>query len=272
MNIIEVKDLYFRYDENKDTVNGVSFNIKKGDYVSIIGPNGSGKSTLAKLLVGLLKKKSGEIKVFDLILNKENISKIRSKVGIVFQNPDNQFIASTVEDDIAFGLENKNIPTKEMPDIVTEYASKVGMIDYLKKEPSNLSGGQKQRVAIAGVLAMQPEVVIFDEATSMLDPKGRKEIRELILSMKQKNKDLTIISITHDIEEAYQSDYILVMSKGNIILQGSKDEVFKDKDILKNACLSIPFLQEFKQELKDNGINGIDHIDSIEGMVDFLCQ
>lgn len=271
MNAIEVKNLIFNYGGTTNAINNISFEIKKGTYVSIIGPNGSGKSTLAKLITGLLNKKSGEIKVFDLLLNKENICEIRKKIGIVFQNPDNQFISATVEDDIAFGLENRQISNQEMPKLVKKYAEEVGMIDYLKKEPSNLSGGQKQRVAIAGVLAMQPNIIIFDEATSMLDPKGRREIRDLIANMKKENPDLTIISITHDIEEAYLSDYILVISKGKIVLQGDKKEVFSHPEILKETSLSVPFLQEFKDKLKRRGI-GVSNIETIDDLVNFLCQ
>ena len=173
MSLIEVRDLVYSYDNEHNAVEGVSFDIKEGDYVTIIGHNGSGKSTLAKLMAGLLEAKSGTIVIDDLLLNEENLYKIREKLGIVFQNPDNQFIGSTVRDDIAFGLENHQVPTEKMDDIIMEYATKVGLARYLEKEPTALSGGQKQRVAIAGVLAMHPSIIIFDEATSMLDPKGK---------------------------------------------------------------------------------------------------
>ena len=195
MNALQIKDLKFSYDSKTIIFGGLSFCVEEGEYVSLIGHNGSGKSTLAKLIIGLLEAKGGEIKVFDKVLNLENIYSIRKNVGIIFQNPDNQFIGSTVEDDIAFGLENHNVPTFEMDKIILEYASKVGMEEFLKKEPTSLSGGQKQRVAIAGVLAMHPRLIIMDESTSMLDPKGKKEIRDLIVKLRKENPSLTILLI-----------------------------------------------------------------------------
>ena len=180
MSLIEVKNLDFSYNETKKVIKNISFDIKKGDYVTIIGHNGSGKSTLARLLIGLLEAKSGSIKIDGLELNEENVYKIREKIGIVFQNPDNQFIGSTVRDDIAFGLENHMIPQGDMDDIINKYAKEVGLEEFLDKEPTALSGGQKQRVAIAGVLAMNPDIIIFDEATSMLDPRGKKDIKDIM--------------------------------------------------------------------------------------------
>ena len=203
MSALLIKDLVFSYDKKTTIFSGLSFHVEEGEYVSLIGHNGSGKSTLAKLIIGLLEAKEGKIEVFDQVLNEETVYQIRKNVGIIFQNPDNQFIGSTVEDDIAFGLENHLVPNDKMDDIILEYATKVGMDEFLKKEPSSLSGGQKQRVAIAGVLAMKPRLIIMDESTSMLDPKGKKEIRDLIVKLRQENPSLTILSITHDIEEAY---------------------------------------------------------------------
>ena len=174
MSLIEVKNVSFSYNETKKAVDDVSFEVEQGSYVTIIGHNGSGKSTLAKLIAGLLPIKEGKIIIDGLEVNEENIGKIRTKLGIVFQNPDNQFIGSTVKDDIAFGLENKQVKQEDMDGIINEYADKVGLHDFLNYEPQNLSGGQKQRVAIAGILAMKPSILIFDEATSMLDPKGKK--------------------------------------------------------------------------------------------------
>ena len=174
MGIIDAEKLTFSYDGKIDAVKDVSFSVEKGQYCTIVGHNGSGKSTVAKLLTGLLEKKSGNIYIDGLELNIENLRKIRNKIGIVFQNPDNQFIGSTVRDDIAFGLENHCVDQKDMDDIIEEFSKRVGMHDYLNSEPTRLSGGQKQRVAIAGVLAMHPEIIIFDEATSMLDPQGYK--------------------------------------------------------------------------------------------------
>ena len=198
MSLLTVKDLSFSYSQEENVLNGVSFVVEKGTYISLIGHNGSGKSTIAKLLAGLLEAKSGSIKAFDLEYNRKNIRKIRSRIGIVFQNPDNQFICASVKDDIAFGLENRQVDPAKMNEIILEYARKVNMEEFLDKEPENLSGGQKQRVAIAGVLAMKPDILILDEATAMLDPKGKKEINDVIKNLRTENKDLTIISITHD--------------------------------------------------------------------------
>lgn len=254
MNKIEVKHLCFSYDGNKNVINDISFNIPNGKYVSIVGHNGSGKSTLAKLLIGLLEKSKGVILLDNESLNEDTIRTFRKKISLVFQNPDNQFIGSTVEDDIAFGLENRCIPTRDMQPIIDEFAKEVGMFDQLKKEPSMLSGGQKQRVAIAGALALSPEVVIFDEATSMLDPKGKAEIAALIKKLKDKNPSLTIISITHDIEEAFNSDEVIVLSKGQIVLQGNPNEVLSNKAVLTQLGLDVPFILDLKQKAKDSGI------------------
>ena len=205
MGIIDVDKLTFSYDEKTDAVHEVSFSIEKGQYCTIVGHNGSGKSTVAKLLTGLLEKKSGSIVIDGLELNIENLRKIRNKIGIVFQNPDNQFIGSTVRDDIAFGLENHCVEQVEMDPIIEEFSNRVGMHDYLNSEPTRLSGGQKQRVAIAGVLAMHPDIIIFDEATSMLDPQGKDEIKKVIMDL-HKERNLTILSITHDIDEVTTSE------------------------------------------------------------------
>ena len=238
MNLIEVRDLVYSYDTENNALNGVSFDIKAGDYVTIIGHNGSGKSTLAKLLAGLLEAKSGTITIDGLLLNEENLYKIREKLGIVFQNPDNQFIGSTVKDDIAFGLENHQVPSEEMDSIILEYATKVGLAKYLEKEPTALSGGQKQRVAIAGVMAMHPNIIIFDEATSMLDPKGTREIIDMIKLLKSEyNK--TIITITHNLEEATFADRVIVLNNGSIVLDGTPEEVLKEKNILEASGLKL---------------------------------
>lgn len=271
MKALKVKNLSFSYSKNDNNIKDISFDIEIGKYVSIVGHNGSGKSTLAKLLIGLLTPKAGEISIFDMPLNKENIIKIRHRTGIVFQNPDNQFVGASVEDDIAFGLENRCIDPKKMKDIILEFASIVGMEKYLDKEPSNLSGGQKQRVAIAGVLALNPDLLILDEATSMLDPKGRKEIRQLILKMKKENPNLTIISITHDVEEAYLSDEVIVLSDGKIILKDKPETVFQNKELIINSKLSLPFIISLKDELFKRGIDINDKQD-LESVVDALCQ
>lgn len=270
MNIIEIKNLKFTYDNKEVILDDVSLEIKKGSYTTIIGHNGSGKSTLARLIAGLLDKSDGDIWINGLLLKEENLKHIRKEIGIVFQNPDNQFIGSSVKDDIAFGLENKCINPKEMDDIIFKYASRVGMENFLDKEPHLLSGGQKQRVAIASVLAINPSIIIFDEATSMLDPKGKKEIKDLIKNL-HKDSDKTIISITHDIEEAYHSDYIYVLNKGKIFKKGKPNEIFNNSKELNNIKLDVPFNVKIKEELEKNKIK-IESYNSVEEIVENLCR
>lgn len=258
-------------NEEDLTINDVNFDIYEGEYVALIGHNGSGKSTLAKLIIGLYVQLKGQIYIFDQEMNDDNVYELRRNLGIIFQNPDNQFIGSTVRDDIAFGLENDCIDTDTMKVLVDEFAEKVGMKEYLDKEPSNLSGGQKQRVAIAGALARKPKILIMDEATAMLDPKGRRDIRNLIKKMKDENPGLTIISITHDIDEAYQADKVIVLNKGKVFLSGTPEEVFEQSDKLLTIKLDIPFFHKLNKELKKEGIN-IDGVGTLEGLVQKLCR
>lgn len=269
-NIIEIKDISFSYNDECLVLENFSLNIKKGKYSVIIGHNGSGKSTLAKLIIGLLEAESGSIFIDGLELNEKNLSLIREKVGIVFQNPDNQFIGSTVEDDIAFGLENHCVPHEDMKKIILDYAEKVNMTKFLEKEPSQLSGGQKQRVAIAGVLAMKPQILILDEATSMLDPKGKREIKELIKKMRDVIPGLTIISITHDIDEAISSDEVIVMNKGKVFKVGTPQEIFENEKELLDISLDLPFAYKLYHELNKQNIKISKHLDT-EGMVNELC-
>lgn len=268
--IIEVKDLCFEYEEGSKTINHISFQIQKGEYVAILGHNGSGKSTIAKLLIGLLEKQSGSIKVNHLELTLENLYKVREQVGIVFQNPDNQFIGATVRDDIAFGLENICIPKDEMDMLINTYAAKVRMEDFLDHEPTKLSGGQKQRVAIAGILAMAPSIIILDEATSMLDPRGRHEINDLVREIK-KERNMTIISITHDIEEAKNADKIILLNEGKIISTGLPEEILSRLDVLQKLKLDIPFSLKVSKKLKEKGINVNETLDVVE-LENQLCQ
>ena len=233
---IEFRNVSFHYPNESDVLKNVSFIIESGQMTSIIGHNGSGKSTLAKLIMGLLEPTSGEIYIDDILLNESSIPSIRNKMGIIFQNPDNQFVGVTVKDDIAFGLENKNIERNKMLQIIDEYSKLVKMDAFLESNPENLSGGQKQRVAIAGVLAMNTECVIFDEATSMLDPIGVKEINET-MKMLKKTALKTIISITHNIEETLYSEKVLVLNNGLLVLTGSPREVLLNIDVLKQAGL-----------------------------------
>ncbi len=270
MNIIEIKDLSFKYNADCLALNKVSFNIEQGQYVTIIGHNGSGKSTLARLIAGLLEKENGSIFIDNNELNEENLEKIREVIGIVFQNPDNQFIGSSVRDDIAFGLENIQIPQNEMDDIINKYADKVGMSDYLDKEPQNLSGGQKQRVAIAGVLAMNPKIIILDEATSMLDPKGKEEIKDLILNLHSEQKR-TIISITHDIEEVLKSDYVIVLNEGKVYRVGKPLDVFKSQKDLEKIKLDVPYCIHVKDKFLEHGIKIKDYY-NLDALVESLCR
>jgi energy-coupling factor transport system ATP-binding protein len=271
MGIIDVRNLKFSYDEKEMTIDDVSFSIEKGTYTTIVGHNGSGKSTIAKLIAGLLEKKSGEIVIDGLELNLENLDAIRSKIGIVFQNPDNQFIGSTVRDDIAFGLENHNVPQKDMDGIINANAARVHMTDYMDQEPTHLSGGQKQRVAIAGVLAMKPEILIFDEATSMLDPQGKDEIKKVIMDIHHET-NLTILSITHDIDEVAHSDYVLALNDGKAALTGTPEEIFADEQKILDIHLDLPFAMKFQDELEKDGVSFSKRHITMEGLVDELCR
>ena len=269
MSLIEVKNVSFSYDNQNDVVKNVSFNIEKGKYITIIGHNGSGKTTIAKLLAGLLPLKKGTIKIDGIELSEKTISDIRNKLGIIFQNPDNQFIGSTVRDDIAFGLENHQVKQEDMDNIINEYAKKVGLDQMLDKEPSSLSGGQKQRVAIAAVLAMKLNIIIFDEATSMLDPKGKEDIKKLMSELHE-NKDMTIISITHDIEEVMQSDECIVLNEGEFYTSGNPSEVFNNVEELRKIKLDIPFALKAKYLFKKNNIKL--NSNDLDGMAEELWQ
>ncbi len=267
---IEAKHLSFSYTEESQTIQDVSFNIPTGSYTTIIGHNGSGKSTIAKLLIGLLKAKSGTISILEKELNPETVYELRSHVGIVFQNPDNQFIGSTVADDIAFGLENHNVPQKDMQALIEQAAASVGMSDFLDAEPTRLSGGQKQRVAIAGILAMAPDIIIFDESTSMLDPQGKASINEQIKCLHEE-KEITILSITHDMEEVAQSEHVIVMNEGKVEMEGKPNEIFSHKDLLEKMHLDVPFALKFSEQLQALGINNRSCL-TLDEVVDDLCQ
>lgn len=270
--IVSIKNLSFSYSEEKKTLSNVSFDIPSSSYCCIIGHNGSGKSTLAKLIIGLLSPSEGEIFLFGKKLEKKTLKELRRKMGIVFQNPDNQFVGSTVEDDIAFGLENRNIPREEMVNRVNFILNKVGMEAFRSHEPSSLSGGQKQRVAIAGVVSLGVDLIIFDEATAMLDPKGKKEIRELISSLRKENPKLTIVSITHDVEEASSSDYVYVINDGNLFSKGTPEEVFSDVEKLRNISLDVPFFYSLRYELTKQGMEIPSSIKNETELEEYLCR
>jgi len=254
-NIIEIKDLAFRYQMNQEhyDVNHVSFHVKRGEWLSIVGHNGSGKSTTVRLIDGLLEAESGEIWIDGDLLTPENVWEKRRKIGMVFQNPDNQFVGATVEDDVAFGLENQGISLDQMQKRVTEALSLVGMEEFHKKEPARLSGGQKQRVAIAGVVALRPDILILDESTSMLDPEGRLELIKIVQEIR-KDHQMTVISITHDLEEVSMSDRVLVMKKGQVESTSSPRELFSRSDIDKIG-LDQPFVNQLRQSLRKSGLN-----------------
>lgn len=270
MSAVEVSHLSFSYDGQNDVIKDVSFEIPKGSYTTIVGHNGSGKSTIAKLLIGLLKAKSGEIKILGNTLNEENVYSLRNHVGIVFQNPDNQFIGSTVADDIAFGLENHCVPQEQMQAIIEDVAARVNMSDFLDSEPTKLSGGQKQRVAIAGILAIAPDIIIFDESTSMLDPQGKASINEQIQKLHDE-RNITILSITHDMEEVAQSEYVIVLKDGKVEMQGTPKQIFEHKGKLKEMKLELPFALSFSERLKNEGIFK-DSYCTLDEVVNELCQ
>jgi len=268
---IKIEGLSFRYNENlPEVLKNVNLEIKEGEYVTIVGHNGSGKSTLSKLIIGVLHNKVGQIEVFGNTLNEGTIDRIRQFLGIVFQNPDNQFIGSTVQDDIAFGLENKQVNPKKMQEIIVEAAKKVQMVDYLEKEPLMLSGGQKQRVAIASTLALNPDILIFDEATSMLDPKGKNEIKKIMVELKNM-KTKTIISITHDMDEIMNASKVVVMNNGEVMRVGTPAEIMKDKEFLRSVRLEIPFLGAVQESLEKEGIV-VNNTNSLDELVDELWQ
>ena len=251
-HIIELKNVSFRYDKiiEEYQIDTVSFHVKQGEWLSIVGHNGSGKSTVVRLIDGLLEAESGEIYIDGKKLTRETIWEIRSKIGIVFQNPDNQFVGATVEDDVAFGLENQGIPREEMFQRVEKAIEQVGMLEFKDREPSRLSGGQKQRVAIAGIIALRPTIIILDEATSMLDPEGREDLMAVMREL-QKKFQLTIISITHDLTEIALSDRTLVFQKGKLESSMTPRELFSRND-LNEIGLDKPFSKQVQESLSSH--------------------
>ena len=250
--MIELKNVSFRYDKTVEEyqIDRVSFHVKQGEWLSIVGHNGSGKSTVVRMIDGLLEAESGEIYVDGKQLTRETIWEIRSKIGIVFQNPDNQFVGATVEDDVAFGLENQGIPREEMLQRVEKAIEQVGMLEFKDREPSRLSGGQKQRVAIAGIIALRPTIIILDEATSMLDPEGREDLMAVMREL-QKKFQLTIISITHDLTEIALSDRTLVFQKGKLESSMTPRELFSRND-LNEIGLDKPFSKQVQESLSSH--------------------
>lgn len=274
--MIKIIDLDHEYRKDNNTsiktLNKVNIEINKGEFVSIIGHNGSGKSTLAKHLNGLIIPQKGEVLIDDIKVSEDhNIWEIRKKVGMVFQNPDNQFVGGTIEEDMAFGLENIGFPSKDMMERIEYAANKVGMGNFLKRPPHKLSGGQKQRSAIGSVLAMEPDYLVLDEPTSMLDPKGRKEVIEVLRELNKKDK-MTIILITHFMDEVVYSDKVIVMDMGNIVLQGTPKEVFHNKEMLAQINLELPKAAILQELLKAKGINFKDEVLTKEDLVEEIWQ
>lgn len=254
-NIISINHVHFRYPEQQEyALKDITLSVAKGEWLAIVGHNGSGKSTLAKMLNGLHYPQEGEVTICNFPLKDEFVWDIRRRLGMVFQNPDNQFVGTTVQDDVAFGLENNGVSHEVMVERVKQSLQRVGMLDFLNQEPHHLSGGQKQRVAIAGVIALQPDIILLDEATSMLDPCGRAEVLQTVRQLKEE-QDLTVISITHDLEEAARADRIIVLNKGSVYREGTPEEIFQMNEELVELGLDVPFpvklsgflrLQDFK--------------------------
>ena len=254
-NIIEVRNLKYKYDSESEnyTLNDVSFQVKKGEWLSIVGHNGSGKSTTVRLIDGLLEAESGDIIISGDKLTAENVWEKRRQIGMVFQNPDNQFVGATVEDDVAFGLENQGLDYELMVERVQQALELVGMQDFKEREPARLSGGQKQRVAVAGVVALRPDIIILDEATSMLDPEGRLDLIQTVKKIKDSNQ-LTVISITHDLDEIALSDRVLVMKEGQVESTATPRELFSRED-LEELGLDQPFVNQVKVALHQSGLS-----------------
>lgn len=251
--IIDAKDIWFRYTEEDNWVlHGIDFQLFQGEWVTILGGNGSGKSTFAKLLNGLLVPTKGEIHVFGKVAKTDDeLWHVRQQVGMVFQNPENQIVAMTVEDDVAFGLENLGVEPDEMEKRIDQVLTQIGLIEFRSREPHKLSGGQKQRLAIAGVLAMRPQVIIFDESTSMLDPQGSADVLQVMQQLK--SQGISIIHITHEMDEVYYSDRILVFNRGVISIEGNLREVMTDATLLSKAGLVPPFTVRVRDRLLSEG-------------------
>lgn len=272
--LVEVSHLQFTYsDADKPVLSDVSFSLPRGQWTALIGPNGSGKSTITRLLDGLITPDNDKstIVVGGVKLTPDTLWQVRDQIGIVFQNPDNQFVGATVEDDVAFGLENRQVPLPEMKKKVAWALDQVGMSAYKESEPQLLSGGQKQRVAMAGIIALQPQLIILDEATSMLDPAGRKQLLSLVRKL-QKEEGLTVLAVTHDLNEANDADQVLVLNQGRIQAQDKPAAIFADPDQITRLGLELPFVYQVKAALAAQGINIAREIASEEELVSELCR
>lgn len=271
MDAVEFKNVSFSYGSGTFALKNINFAVKEGEFIAVLGHNGSGKSTLARLINGLLEADSGEITVFGLpVSDRKNLFEIRKNVGIVFQNPDNQMVASIVEDDIAFGAENIGLPREEIGKRITFALDAVGMQEFRHATPTRLSGGQKQRIAIAGVLAIRPKVMILDESTAMLDPRGRREVMQVV-SRLNKEEGMTVILITHFMEEALMADRAIVMNKGEIVMEGTPADIFERHEELETYNLALPRIGYICQKLREGGMNVADTLD-VEKLAEEIAQ
>lgn len=271
MALLTAQNVSFSYDKQTDAVKNVTLSVEKGEYVAIIGHNGSGKSTLAKLFNGLIKPDSGTITVDGFSSHdKKNFFEIRKRVGVVFQNPDNQLVASIVEDDVAFGPENLGVPRQEIGKRIDFALKAVGMEKFRHSSPTRLSGGQKQRIAIAGVLALMPDVLVLDESTAMLDPQGRKEVLKVVEKL-NKEQNVTVITITHYMDEVVCADKVYVINDGEIALSGTPQQIFEQKDKIRQFGLELPLATEVAIKLKENGVNLPDGIFDANRLAEELC-
>lgn len=256
--ILSLQNITFTYDleqpEVKNAVEDVSFSVEQGEWIAIVGHNGSGKSTIAKIMNGLLFPQEGTVEIFGMPMNEENLWSIRSQLGMVFQNPDNQFVGATVQDDVAFALENNGVPYEDMVSRVEQALEQVKMSGFMNHEPQHLSGGQKQRVAIAGALALRPKLLILDEATSMLDPQGRQEVLDTVRTLREET-GLTVLSITHDLEEAILADRLLFMNQGEKFAEGKPSEIFALGEQLIALGLDLPFSMKMVHLLMQEGVS-----------------
>ena len=271
MPILKAENVSFSYDKKINAVEDFSFSVEKGEYIAVLGRNGSGKSTLAKLFNALLIPDKGKITVGEFCsADKKSLFEIRKRVGVVFQNPDNQLIASIVEDDIAFGPENVGIPRKEIGERIEFALKAVGMEEFRKSSPERLSGGQKQRIAIAGVLALAPEILILDESTAMLDPAGRKEVLKVVEKL-NKERGVTVIAVTHYMEEALIADRVIVLDGGKLAKEGRPEEIFADREVAVGLGLELPFAARIADELIKRGVKIKNGILTEEELAEELC-
>lgn len=271
MSIISLKNVSFSYDKKTPVIKNLNLEINEGEYVAIIGPNGSGKSTLAKLFNALILPDEGEVSVCNLkSTDKKSLFEIRKTVGVVFQNPDNQLVASIVEDDVAFGPENLGVKREEIKERIDFALSAVNMQEFRRFSPTRLSGGQKQRIAVAGVLAVKPKVLVLDESTAMLDPKGRKDLLKVAKDLN--DSGMTIVTITHYMEEVLFADKVYVINNGEIALHGTPEEIFSSTQEIKALGLELPTTVYLANKLKQRGINLSDNILSEKDLEEALCE